>query len=459
MKRSQDPPFGARAPELRVPPPGPASRGLAERLRRAESPNVTLVADDFPVFWTEAAGCNVRDADDNVYVDLTAGFGVAALGHRHPEVAAAVRRQAESLVHGMGDVHPPAIKVQCLEALARAAPFPEARTILGTTGAEAVEAALKTAAIATGKPGVLCFAGAYHGLTYGALAVTDRAHFRAHFEAQLNPHVLRAPFPDPYRRPVEFPAEGDLARATIAAARHLLSTERGRAIGAVIVEPIQGRGGVIVPPDGFLRALRQLCDDRGLVLILDEILTGFGRTGRTFACEHDGVAPDLLCLGKALTGMLPFSACVGRAEVMERWPPSDGEAIHTSTSLGHPLGCAAALAALEVLQRERLAERAARLGTQLLERLRGWAGRFPAVGDVRGRGLLVGVDLVRDRATRAPDPEAAKAVVRSALRRGVLLLPSGPHGNVLSLTPPLTIPEGPLWVAVEILERCLAEVR
>lgn len=454
MRKSPGQAFGAQGPDLRVPPPGPASRALAERLRAVESPNLTELADDFPVFWTEAAGCNVRDADGNVYVDLTAAFGVAALGHRHPEVVRAVQAQADALVHGMGDVHPPEVKVRCLEALAALAPFPGAQAILATTGAEAVEAALKTAALATGRPGILCFRGAYHGLTYGALAVTDRAHFRAPFEPQLNPHVVRVPYPDEYRRPVEFPPEGDLVRATIAAARHVLDCERGRAIGAVIVEPILGRGGVVVPPAGFLAALRALCDERGLLLIFDEVLTGLGRTGRMLACEHEGTAPDLLCLGKALTGALPFSACLGRPEVMAAWPPSEGEAIHTSTFIGHPLGCAAAIAALEVARRERLPERAARLGTALLERLGDWPARFPAVGDVRGRGLLIGVELVRDRETRAPDAAAARALTRAALRRGVLILPGGLHGNVLTFTPPLTIPETRLWEAVEILEAC-----
>lgn len=459
MTKDREPALGNRPPAIHVPPPGPASRALADRLRRVESPNLTELADDFPVFWTEAAGCNVRDADGNVYLDLTAAFGVAALGHGHPEVVRAIREQAEALVHGMGDVHPPSVKVRCLEAIAEVAPFPGAQTILGTSGAESVEAALKTAAIATGRPGVLCFSGAYHGLTYGALAVTDRAHFRGPFETQLNPHILRVPFPNPYRRPVEFPAAGDLVQATIAAARHALATERGRRVGAVIVEPILGRGGVVVPPDGFLAALRDLCDAHGRVLIFDEILTGLGRTGRVLACEHEGVAPDVLCLGKALTGALPFSACVGRAELMANWPPSEGEAIHTTTFIGHPLGCAATIAALDVLRRDRLAARAHRLGEELLERLRGWSDRFPGVGDVRGRGLLAGVEWVRDRASRSPDPQAVKALTRAALRRGVLVLPSGPHGNVLSLTPPLTIPEDRLWEGVEILERCLEELR
>lgn len=451
--------FGAQRPAIAVPPPGPKSRALAARLRRVESPGVTFLADDFPIFWSEALGCNVRDADGNVYVDLGAAFGVAALGHRHPEVARAIEEQARRLVHGMGDLHPPDVKVRCLEALARIAPFPDAQAILGTSGTEAIEAAIKTAALATGKPGILCFTGAYHGLTYGALALTDRAHFRAPFEKQLNPYAIRIPYPNPYRRPVEFPPEGDLIQATLAAARHALETERGRTVGAVIVEPIQGRGGVVVPPEGFLAALRDFCDERSLLLIADEILTGFGRAGRWFACQHEDVAPDILCLGKALTGTLPFSACVGRAGVMAAWPKSQGEAIHTTTFLGHPLGCAAAIAAIEVSERDGIPARAAALGARVLERLRVWRERGPSVGDVRGRGLLVGIEFVTDGASKVPDPEAAQRLVLAALRRGVLVLTAGPYGSVVSLTPPLTIREDLLWEALEILEECLTEVR
>lgn len=458
--KSQAGTFGAQSPTIVVPPPGPRSRALAARLRRVESPGVTFLADDFPIFWTEALGSNVRDADGNVYVDLSAALGVATLGHRHPDVVRAIEEQTRRLVHGMGDVHPPEVKVRCLEALARIGPFADARTLLGTSGSEAVEAALKTAALATGKPGVLCFTGAYHGLTYGALAVTDRAHFRAPFEKQLNPYALRIPYPDPYRRPIEFPPEGDLIQGTLAAARHALETDRGRAVGAVILEPIQGRGGNVVPPDGFLAAIRRLCDERGLLLIADEILTGFGRTGHWFACQHEDVVPDILCLGKALTGALPFSACIGPAEVMAAWPESKGEAMHTTTFLGHPLGCAAAMASIEVTERDDLPARAGALGARVIERLHAWREKYSEkVGDVRGRGLLIGVEFVADRNSKIPDPEAAKRFVLAALRRGVLVLATGPYANVVSLTPPLTIPEDLLWESVEILESCLTEAR
>lgn len=226
-------------------------------------------------------------------------------------------------------------------------------------------------------------------------------------------------------------------------------------IGAVIVEPIQGRGGLIVPPDGFLQGLRELCDELGLVLIFDEIYVGFGRTGRWFASEHWGVVPDVMTVGKALTGALPLSAAIGTREVMASWPPSAGEAIHTSTFLGNPIACAAALAQIDELEEERLVERAAELGAKLRERLEGWRDRHPAVGDVRGLGLLQGVELVRDRQTREPAAELAHRVVVEALRSGVLLLAEGPHANILAFVPPLSITEEQLDVAVDAVEEAL----
>lgn len=453
---------------MKVRPPGEVSRALARRLAAVESRNVTYLAEDFPIFWERAAGSNVWDPDGNCYVDLTAGFGVAAAGHAHPRIVEAIRAQSGRLVHGMGDVHPPAAKVRLLERLAEASPFDDARAVLGTSGSEAVEIALKTARLYTGKPGVLAFTGAYHGLGYGALAVTDRDHFRAPFAEQLNPHVLRAAYPHPYRPPARLlarsgDAEGasltdaSLAAASLAEAEELLNGPGGDRVGAAIVEPIQGRGGDVVPPPGFLDGLSELCRRRGLLLILDEIYTGLGRTGARFACEADGVLPDLLCVGKALSGCMPISACLGPRVVMDAWPPSRGEAIHTSTFLGHPVACAAALASLEVLAEERLVERAREVGSAWLAGLSRMATRHPSVGDVRGRGLMVGIDLVRDPATREPDGELAGRVVRLALERGWILLGGGPDGNVLSLSPPLCTERELLQAAVEMLEEVLAE--
>ncbi len=455
---------GDLPPEMATEPPDAASRALARRLSRVESRDVTHLADDFPVFWSRARGCNVWDADGNRYVDLTAGFAVSALGHRHPRVQEAIDRQAGELVHGMGDVHPPAVKVELLERLARLSPLDDPRIVLGVTGSDAVEAALKTAVLHTGKPGVLAFTGAYHGLGYGALSVTHRAHFRAPFEAQLNPHVVRAGYPHPYRPPrrpgfPEPPAHPDeVAAASLADVKRALEGETGRRVGAVIVEPVQGRGGEVAPPRGFLASLAGLCRERGRLLILDEVYTGFGRTGRRFACLEDGVLPDLLCVGKGYSGGMPLSACLGRREVMDAWPASRGEAIHTSTFLGHPLACAAALATLEVLEEEGLADRARELGRWWREELREMADRHELVGEVRGRGLMIGLDLVRDPSSREPAGEAAERAMKAALRMGWIVLAGGPEGNVLSLSPPLTASRELLEAATGALDEVLEEV-
>ncbi|MGI9181886.1 MAG: aspartate aminotransferase family protein [Longimicrobiaceae bacterium] len=452
-----EPSFGRRLPEVRTPPPGPASRALAAELARFESPNVTYLAEDFPVFWSEAAGANVRDVDGNVYVDLTAAFAVAGAGHAQPRVVEAIRAQAGKLLHGMGDVHPPEIKVALLRELAQVAPGGLTRAVLANSGGEAVEAALKTAAIATGKPRVLAFHGGYHGLTYGALSVSSREDFRAPFAAQLPGTAVFAPYPYAYRSPFGDEPEA-VAAATLRYVEHLLDTPgtASEGIGAVLVEPVQGRGGDVVPHESFLPGLRRICDERGLLLILDEIYTGFGRTGRWFACQHTGVVPDLLAVGKALTGGLPFAACIGTDAVMGAWPRSTGEAIHTSTFLGNPLGCAAALASIAALREERLVERSATLGQELKAELEELLGGHPRVGEIRGLGMMIGVELVRDRGTREPAPELAGRVVVELLRRGVLLLGGGIHGNVLSFSPPFVITEEQIEASLQALREVFA---
>jgi 4-aminobutyrate aminotransferase / (S)-3-amino-2-methylpropionate transaminase / 5-aminovalerate transaminase len=449
--------LGRLLPSMTVPPPGPESRRLAAELARWESPNVTYLADDFPVFWDEAKGANVRDVDGNVYVDLTAAFAVAGPGHAHPRIVVAVQAQAGRLMHGMGDVHPPAVKVELLRALAEVAPGGLSRAILASSGAEAVEAALKTAAIATGKPRVLAFDGAYHGLTYGALAASGRDDFRAPFAAQLGRIAAFAPYPYVYRSRFGRDA-AEVCDATLRHVEELLDGE-SETIGAILVEPVQGRGGDVVPPDGFLPGLRRICDERGLLLVLDEIYTGFGRTGRWFACEHWGVVPDLLCVGKGMTGGMPFAACIGTDAVMEAWPRSTGEAIHTSTFLGHPLGCAAALASIAVLRDERLVERSAGLGARLIARLREMTADHPRVGEVRGLGMMIGIELVRDREGREPAPELAGRIVVETLRRGVLTLGGGIHGNVLSLSPPFVLTDAQADTALDVLETVLNAIR
>ncbi len=411
-------------PELVTPVPGPRSLALAGRLAACESRGVTALAPA-PIFWERAQGSNVWDVDGNRFIDLTAGFGVANVGHAHPRVVAAVRAQSEALLHGLGDVHPSTLKVELLEALVRRYPGGvPARGLLGSSGSDAVEAALKTAMLATGRPGVVAFEGAYHGLTLGALDTTWRQDFRAPFAARLTGTTAFARFGD----------ASDVRRAARACAAP---------VGAVLVEPIQGRGGERIPPRGFLAALREICDAEGWLLIADEVYTGFGRTGRWFACEHEGVIPDLLCLAKGLASGMPISACLGRLEVMQAWPASQGEALHTQTFLGHPPGCAAALASLAVIEEEKLVERAAETGAHALAQLgRLCAGRAGCT-DVRGLGLLLAIEC--------DTPARAARACEEALRRGVIVLPSGDAGRVLSITPPLSIEPELLELALERL--------
>src|SRR5208283_979344 len=315
------------------------SQQTIQLLRDYESRNIVFMEPDgsWPIIWERAKDVYVWDADGKKYLDLTAAFGVAAAGHANPHVVKAGQKQMARLLHAMGDVHPSARKAELARKLSRITferwsnGKKSGKVIFGNSGFEAVEAALKTAVLATGRHGIIAFNGAYHGLGYGALNATHREFFRGPFHSQLREFGHFVPFP---ARP------GDVANIEWNI-RRLFHREW---IGAILVEPVQGRGGCNVPPGEFLPGLRKICDEQGALLILDEIYTGFGRTGTWFACEHSGVTPDLVCLGKALTGGFPLSACVGRADIMNTaWPASRGEAIHTSTFLGHPVGCAMAL--------------------------------------------------------------------------------------------------------------------
>lgn len=425
-----------RLEHMVTPIPGPRSRELAEQLAAYEAPGVTYLGSDYPVFWESGHGATIVDVDGNRYLDLTAAFGVAATGHANAYVAAALTDQASRLIHGMGDVHPTEVRTQLLRTLAALAPGDLTKTYLATSGAEAIEFALKTALLATKKPRILAYHGAYHGLSLGALEVIGIEKFRAPFAPLVPQHTTFLPYPG--------------ANATVGhgvgAVREAL--DRDPEIGAVVLEPIQGRGGVIVPPRGFLRGLRELCDERGILMILDEIYTGLGRTGAMFACEHEGVVPDLLCIGKALAGGVPLAAAIGTPRVMDAWPKSAGEAIHTSTFLGNPLACAAALANLDQLEHLRLVER-------VREKAPALAGRLDAlrahghVRDVRGVGYLWAVEF--------SDAAFANRVVVRALAKGVILLQSGPTGTSITVAPPLVIDDDQLTRALDLFEETITE--
>ncbi len=417
--------------------PGPRSRELAAALAARETRGVTFVSRDVPVFWERAQGATVTDADGNRYLDLTAAFGVAVAGHSNPAVAQAIAAQAARLAHGMGDVHPSEPKVRLLEKLAALAPVDGGKAFLCSSGAESVEFALKTALLATGEPNVLAFAGAYHGLSYGTLEVSGIAKFRKPWQKQLRDATTFVRFPD-----MREPESGRRALETVARA-----LKKDPAIGAVLVEPIQGRAGVIIPPEGFLAGLRRLCDERDTLLIADEIYTGFGRTGALFACDHEGVRPDIVCLGKALAGGFPISAAVASGAVADAWEPSHGEALHTSTYLGNPMGCAAALANLAEIERLDLPRVARERAPALGARLEAIRPRSNEIVDLRGRGMLWGVEF-RDGA-------AANAVVVRALKAGLILLQSGLRGETIALSPPLVISGAQLERALELFERAV----
>ena len=423
---------GDTLPRLQTPIPGPQSRQLAARLQRVESPNITSLKPEPPIFWESAAGANVRDVDGNIYIDLTSGFGVANAGHSNEAVTNALSEQARKLSHALGDVYPAEIKVRLLEKLAEIMPGNLSVSILANSGAEAVEAALKTAVMKTKRTGILAFKNAYHGLTYGALATTHRNHFRNPFANQLFNGVHFAPFAPPRE-------QIDVIINNAENTQH--------PIGCIIVEPIQGRGGIIVPPDDFLKQLRERCDGENIVLIFDEIYVGMGRCGKWLASEHWKVIPDVAIIGKGLSGALPISAAIGTPDVMNAWPPSTGEAIHTSTFIGNPIACAAALAQIQEIESRNLLQRATELGVRIRTRTDRWREKSDVVVDTRGIGLIQAVEL--------RDADAALHVVNECLQRGVLLLMEGTNANILAITPPAVITEEQLDHALDVIENCL----
>ena len=417
-----------------VEPPGPASRAASAKLAEFEAPGVnTLYGGADNLLWLEAKGSNVLDLDGNRYVDLTSGFGVASIGHRHPKVVAAVQHQSQRLLHGLGDAAAHPLRIELAERLRRISSIDQAQTYFAISGADAVEVAVKTALLYQSQQNksrstLIAFEPAYHGLTFGALALSSRPAFRRPFLNHLTPELRRLPF---------------------ACRGSMLDAELSKGdVAAVLVEPIVGREGVLVPPTGWLAELSSLCRRHGSLLITDEIFTGFGRTGELFAAEHDGVEPDLLVCGKAMAGGLPIGAVLARPDIMAAWR-TPGEALHTATFLAHPVACVAAIAAIDALVEEKLTERAKHLGQQVKTRLDSWPERFETLGEVRGRGLLWGLEL--------PTARRAAELSEEAKRRGLLMLAGGAEGRVAQIVPPLSISERQLDFALSTLEEILTE--
>ena len=438
-------------PDVKVAPPGPRSRELAKRLEIVESPAFearrdarasTSGAEQAPIVYARGSGSNVFDVDGNRYVDLTAGFGALLMGYAPNAATEAARAATSELPLALGDVYASELKVRACEAIAGLFPEPGARVMLGLSGADAVTCALKTAALATKKMGVVAFDGAYHGLSYGPLAACGLAtSFREPFAGQLGVNVTFAPYPskdDPRGAEAALHESVNAVRAAL---------DKG-SIGAVLVEPMLGRGGCVVPPASFLAALRSVTEEMGALLVVDEIWTGMGRSGAMLASDHEGVVADVICLGKGLGGGVPISACVGRASAMEAWGAHGGGAIHTGTHFGSPPACAAALATIDAI-RGGLAARAAEVGARWHDELVAAGARASRTPwTVRGRGMMVGVRLA--------DAGEALAVARALLRRGYIVLTGGTRGDTLTLSPPLTIAAELLSAFVVELEAAVA---
>jgi len=448
--------LGKLLPTIEVEPPGPKSREWAERLRKVESPAAsTLQQEEAPIFWEQSRGANVMDVDGNIYVDITGAFFVTSAGHSNPRIAQAIRQQSEKLLHSMGSVNPNVPRVKLAEKLAEITPGRLAVSHIANTGGEAVDLALKTARLHTGRHMVVSFHGGFHGKTFASLAVTAKNYFRQPWQPLLT-GATHIPYAYCYRCPFGlcYPA-CDIQCAKYL--EHILSNPSSGVadVAAVIAEPVQGAGGVVVPPPEFLKRIADTCHSSGVLFIADEIITGFGRTGLLFGCEHSGVVPDIMTLGKGMASGFPISAMITTREIVADWKSEQ----HTSTFVGHPVGCAAALASIKEIEKKNLAKRARRLGNYLRQALERLKERHPLVGDVRGLGLMATLELVKDRETKEPAAKETARVGEAALRRGLMAtLRGGRYGNCVRIAPALTITQEQLEFAVETLDKSLTDV-
>ena len=406
------------------------------------------VGNSLAVYADHAQNAELWDVEGRRYVDFASGIAVLNTGHIHPHVKAAMAAQLEKFTHGCFQVTPYESYIQLAEALNKLAPGPTPKkTIFLSTGAEAVENAIKIARYATRRSAVIAFTGAFHGRTIACSTLTGKVQpYKAGFGPML-PEVFHVPFPMAYH--------GVTPEHSLAAIENLFKADVDPArVAALIIEPVQGEGGFYIAPPEFLRALRALCDKHGIMLIADEIQSGFARTGKTFAIEHSGVEPDLMTVAKSIAGGVPLSAVIGKAEIMDS-PVVGGLG---GTFAGSPLACAAGLAVLEVLEKEKLNQRAEQLGAKLTARLKQMQARFNCIGDVRALGMMVAMELVKNRRADAPDADLTKALVQAAGRRGLILLSCGIYSNVIRILAPLTIPEAQLEEGLRLLEEALAEV-
>jgi 4-aminobutyrate aminotransferase/(S)-3-amino-2-methylpropionate transaminase len=428
----------ARKTEL----PGPRSREILERKARTVADPLSIT---FPLVIAEGRGATVTDVDGNTFLDLTGGVGCLNVGHSHPQVVAAAREQLDRFGHTDFTVVPYEVYVRLAERLCELVPISApTKAAFFNAGTEAVENAIKFARSYTKRSAVIAFEGGFHGRTLLSLSLTSKTHPYKAGLGPFAPEIYRVPFAQDYRGPD--------ARTALAALEQALVTQvAAEDVAAIVIEPVQGEGGFVVAPRPFMEGVRRVCDDNGIVLVVDEVQTGFGRTGKLFAIEHYGVEPDLITMAKSIAAGLPLSAVVGRAEIMD----APGDSAIGGTYVGNPVAQAAALAVLNVIDEDDLVQRAVAIGETLRIRMSSWHERFEAVGDVRGIGAMMAIELVHDRDSKDPAPELASAVVEAAMERGVLLLKSGIYSNCIRVLVPLVITDAELDEALEVWEEAL----
>jgi len=438
----------SEAPRVTVAPPGPKARDLLNRQAKVDSQVLTYPAM-VPLAPDKGLGATLKDVDGNCFIDLSGGVGVLNVGHSHPDITAAIKEQADKLVHGLD--FPGEARVQMSEKMAAIAPEGLKNNckvfLCAPTGTDAVESATKLAKYNSKKPTIIAFEGGWHGVTGAGLATSGKKGIRKDF-LPVMPEVYHAPYAYCYRCAFgkTYPS-CDLQCARFL--EHAIKDPDGSANdpGCVIIEPIQGEGGIVIPPDEYLKEVRRICDEYGLILIMDEIQTGFGRTGSMFACDRLGITPDIVTASKTMGGGLPVASILFKKE-LDTWKPG----AHVGTFRGNSLSCASGLAAINVIEDTGLCERSARLGASALERLKAIADKSRFIGDVRGKGLFIGMEFVHDKKTKAPAPELLQKTVSKCFQEGVMLWKSGRWNNVGRMMPALVITEGLLDTAIDIFE-------
>jgi 4-aminobutyrate aminotransferase / (S)-3-amino-2-methylpropionate transaminase / 5-aminovalerate transaminase len=432
-----------RTIQLKTEIPGPRSSEICARIERSIASPLALT---FPVVAESARGVSLTDVDGNVFIDFTGGVGSLNVGHSHPEVVAAAQEQLDRFSHTDFTIVPYEPYVALAERLAERAPIAgPLKAAFFNAGTEAVENAIKFARAYTKRPAVIAFDGAFHGRTLLALSLTSKVHPYKAGLGPFAPEVYRVPFPNAYRGVSVEDALAALERA-------FTTTVAAETVAAIILEPVQGEGGFLVAPPEFAAGVRRLCDRHGIVFVVDEVQTGFGRTGRFFGIEHSGVEPDLICVAKSIANGLPLSGVLGRAEIMDA--PAVGAV--GGTYVGNPVAQAAALAVLDVIEEEGLVERSGAIGETIRPRMLAWQERWPAIGDVRGLGSMLAIELVADPVTAKPSKELAHAVTEAALERGLLLITCGVYGNCIRVLVPLVITGAELEEALGAWEEALA---